>query len=110
MTEKTDHPENFPPLQLNHLLSGEFVLDLHDFWYARMERLNPCNASPEYESLEDLRECLFEQVRAALPDKLGEKLIKLSDTHTAMGAMATELYYRQGFSDGVMMILQAMMG
>ena len=109
MTKKTDPPDTLPPLQLNHLLSGDFVMDLHGFWYTRMDRLNPREASPKYAGLEEEVKHLYDRIKVALPNEAAEKLNELCDTYTEMAAMITELYYRQGFSDGVMVIMQAIM-
>jgi len=36
------------------------------------------------------------------------KLNDLSGAYTGMGAQISELYYRRGFSDGVMIVIQAL--
>ena len=69
----------------------------------------PREASPKYAGLEEDVKHLYDRIKAALPNEAADKLNELCDTYTEMAAMITELYYRQGFSDGVMVIMQAIM-
>ena len=107
--KKSDPPKTYTPtsIKLNYLLAGDFMMDLHDFMYARLERLDPLKTSREYSRLHEKAEFLITQIRTALPE-FNAKLNDLCDTYTGMGAQVSELYYRRGFSDGVMIIIQAL--
>ena len=109
--KKREAPESYNPsaVKLNHLLAGDFMMDLHDFMYARMERVDPDKMSREFGRLKEEADLIFDLIKEVLPEEMSGKLIDLCDAYTGMGAAVSELYYRRGFSDGVMVVLQAMM-
>ena len=49
-------------------------------------------------------------IESYLPEEDKDKLDELVDAQSMRDAMLTEFYYRHGFSDGVMVIVQALMG
>jgi len=111
VADEEKKPESCSPgaVQLSHLLTGDFMTDLHAFMCARMERVDPGKASGEFARLEEKARSLYGEVKAALPGEVADRLNELCDAYSGMGAEVSDLYYRRGFSDGVMIVLQALM-
>lgn len=85
-----------------------FAAAIKDFIFSRQERLLPSQLSKEYvKSREEVKEHY-----AAIQDKLAPEFYKylmaLENAHSSMEAEAMEVSYRQGFSDGVRIIAQAL--
>jgi len=91
------------------LLTGEFQDDLLQFMCTRLDRADPRRESSKYAETDDLAEQLIMLLEPYLPEETRGKLNELVDVQSNKDAMLTEFYYRHGFSDGVMMVVQAMM-
>lgn len=91
--------------------AGEFLIDLQDFFYSRFEKIRPHQVSREYARHEEEANYFLEKLKKALPDDEEQSFFFLQlDNHlSAMETESNSLFYRQGFSDGVRMILQSLM-
>ena len=90
------------------LVGQDFLVDLQDFMYARLEKVFPERLSPEYEEADERHNELYEFIKAAVSDDLQAKLFELVDLHSEMSTRAMEVVYRHGFSDGLRFILQTL--
>ena len=93
------------------MVAGEFMIDLQDFFYSRGDRVRPEQISREYAGHEREVNYFLEKIKKALPDHEEFKYLFIQmDEH--LNAKETEsnlLFYRQGFSDGVRLIMQSIM-
>lgn len=94
-----------------NMVAGEFLIDLQDFFYSRSDRVRPEQISREYAGHEREANNLLEKIKKKLPDneEYSSLFYRLDDHLTAKEVESSLLFYRQGFSDGVRLIIQAMM-
>ena len=94
-----------------NMVAGEFMIDLQDFLYSRSDRVRPEQFSREYAGHEREANYFLEKIKKALPDNEEYRylFIQLDDHLTAKEVESNLLFYRQGFSDGVRLIMQTMM-
>mgnify|MGYP004706814395 CR=1 FL=1 len=97
-----DHPE---PFSLRDLVPADLLDDLQAFMCTRMDRLELRKISADYQSLEDAAAGLYDQMEAAVPEAARQMLSELYECYTSLTALAAEMYYRHGFTDGVRMIV-----
>ena len=96
--KRTDSSPLFP-------LPEDFLDDLGIFFCTRLDRLDPAKESAEYAALEKTAQQLAGQIEAALPESAVTLLNELCDCNTDMAALTMEMCYRQGFMDGIKMIV-----
>ncbi len=97
-----DHPD---PFSLRELVPADLLDDLQAFMCARMDRLELRATSAEYRSLEDAAAGLYARLEAAVPEDARRMLGELYECYTSLAALAAEMYYRHGFTDGMRMIV-----
>ena len=90
------------------LIGGDFLLDIQDFMYARMESISMPKSSPGYAQAEADYEKRYIAIKESLSPEQQQLLIEMSELETGMKACVREVFYRHGFSDGIRFILHAM--
>lgn len=98
----TPHP------QKHSLLNEKFNTDLEQFLLARTEAIHLEELSSEYTTLLQHVRHLEETLKKACPDA-EITMQELNDTHSTMEAVANQILYRKGFSDGIKFIIQSLM-
>lgn len=99
---------------LGEMTAGSFWADLSQFLNHREFRLregssSPIRSSTEYKHSDTIIRYKLEALKNKLPAEMRMELIDLCEEHIHMENISNSLYYRQGFSDGVKMILQSIM-
>ncbi|MCL6558139.1 MAG: hypothetical protein K6U74_04920 [Firmicutes bacterium] len=92
----------------NHMVAGEFLVDLQDFFYARQDRLHFKRVSREYAKADNQVDYHCKVIKENIPQEFQFNLQSLLDTYNDMATIVTELSYKQGFSDGVRFIMQTL--
>ncbi|MBU2703364.1 methylphosphotriester-DNA--protein-cysteine methyltransferase [Sporomusaceae bacterium BoRhaA] len=67
------------------------------------------NVSSDYYHASQKAENYYEKIKEILPPEMHETLLRLDDERNQMENAVTDVYYRQGFSDALRLILQAML-
>lgn len=92
-------------------MSSAFTQALDQFLLSLMESVHPEEMSPEYAELAASAEELVARLEIALAgNEAADDLDSLCDTLNNMEAISSDLHYRQGFSDGMKMMAQSLMG
>lgn len=91
-------------------LPEDFLEDLELFICTRLDHLDPGKESEEYAALDETVRRLIGRVEAALPEDAAPLLSELCEYYTSRAALMTEMYYRQGFADGMRMIVMGCWG
>lgn len=88
----------------------DFLVDLQQFMYARMERLFYRKLSRRYAELSQKADFLFERVKASLPEEIQDELAELVDVYSGMEGEVETISYQQGFFDCVKLIRLSLKG
>ena len=89
--------------------ASDLIEDLQSYMYARQNRIDPRGLSDVHQEANARRDDLCELLNEKL-DTQGQQVLRdLCDTYTTRAVVDVELYYRRGFSDGMMTILQSVM-
>ena len=99
MTAKSTDPSPLFPLP------EDFLEDLETFFCTRLDRLDPVKESAEYAAMERAAQELAERIAAVMPENAAAFVNEFCDCNTNMAALAMEMGYRQGFVDGIRMIV-----
>lgn len=93
----------------SQMVAVEFLTDLQDFFYARQDRLDQSRVSREYADYREKAAEDYDTIKAKLDEKTKDNLFSLNTAYNNLESITKELSYRQGFSDGVRFVLQALM-
>lgn len=96
------------------MTGGTFMADMAQFFSLRQENIDKTypglsHTSSEYRDCQNNIHYKTEKLKACLPKDLHIELNLICEEYTALVNINNSLYYRQGFSDGVKMILQSLM-
>ena len=95
---------------LAELVSASDLLeDLQDFMLARQGRVDPKQLSDVHADLDERRDDVVMVLEQTLDEQGKQALRDLLDALTSRGAADIDLYYRCGFADGIMTMLQSIM-
>ncbi|MCL5290572.1 MAG: helix-turn-helix domain-containing protein [Firmicutes bacterium] len=83
-------------------------VDFQEFIYARQDGLLLGNLSRKYAKAREEAKGHYEAIRNKLAPEFYKELMALEDAHSSMEAGAMEVAYRQGFSDGIKIIMRAL--
>lgn len=81
---------------------------MQDFFYARQERTLSDQLSEEYTKAREEADKHYKTIKDELTPEFYKHLIGLVDAHDKMESEVEDVSYRQGFSDGVRVIMQAL--
>ncbi len=90
------------------MVNGELFEDLQNFFFSRQERMLPDQLSVEYTKAREESKKHYKVIRSKLAPEFHKRLIALVDAHGRMESEVEDISYRQGFSDGIRTIMQAL--
>ena len=92
------------------MYKGNFMADLNDFFYARIDRARTDIVSRQYAKDQELALIIYDRLKECFPEKGQKDLMALSDSYSNMEAETQEMAYRQGFADALRLLLQTITG
>ena len=91
-----------------HLTERPFNHELQEFLNDRCDELDYSQSSPRFQEADQELDRLYAEFKALLPEDWRSILLKLSDSFNRVREISTNAAYREGFKEGLHLILQSL--
>lgn len=97
---------------IQNLMPADFFEDLNTFFVTREDRVISYSVNTEHDNAQKKLEQLLNQIEIALPQNLNPRtlLIEVDDLMSTIVAVIQHTAYKQGFNDGINIMVQALAG